>query len=217
MGFSSDLSLPACSSLHTGCWHMPAHEGRSSGCQVGTGLGQRGARTQQQGPASTPASISSPGCRDMEEHLAGAVQPRYHLCPLAGPNACWPGQDAGGAQQALLWSPSLPLTTAIDSHLLLIGVDSSSGVRKEEAHFPRPRCPMRGHKPSGIPLSSQRGSRHGHCWEPLVQLLPWRVDGHGKTRLRRAGGCLGTPRVAEMGTALRAPSSITGDASLQHF
>lgn len=82
------------------------------------------------------------------------------------------GQDTGGGQQALLQSPSLLLTTAIDSHFLLLGADSSSGVRKEEAHFPRPRCPTRALKPSGILCSTQRVFRHGCCWGPLVQLLP---------------------------------------------
>lgn len=117
----------------------------------------------------------------------------------------------------LLWSPSLPLTTAIESHLLLIGVNSSSGVRKKEEHFPRPRCPMGHPKRSRILSSSQQGSRHGLCWGPLVQLLPWRADGHSKTGLGRAGGCLGALGVAEMGIVLGASSSIAGDSSLQHF
>lgn len=82
------------------------------------------------------------------------------------------GQDAGGGQQALLQSSPLLLTTAIDGHLLLIGADSSSGVRKEEAYFPRPRCPTRAPKRSGILPSTQQGFRHGRCWGPLVQLLP---------------------------------------------
>lgn len=101
---------------------------------------------------------------DMEEHLRGIVEPQYHLCPLVGPSACQPHQDAGGSQQELLRPQSLLLTRAIDTHLLLIGVDSSSGVRKEEASFPRPRCPMQGPKPSRILPSTQQGSRRGHCW-----------------------------------------------------
>lgn len=155
MGSSSALSLLACSSVQIGCWHIPAHEGRGRGSQVGTGLGQRGTFPQQQGAASTLTWISSPGCKDTEEHLAGAVHPRYHVCPLVGPNA---HRDAGVVQQALLRSPSPspPLTTAIDRPLLLIGTDSSSGVRKQEAHFPRPRCPTRGPQAQRDPVLSAR-------------------------------------------------------------
>lgn len=132
----------------------------------------------------------------MEEHLGGTVEPQYHLCPSVGPFAHQPCQDAGGSQQELLWPPSLPLTRAIDTHLLLIGVDSSSGVRKEEASFPRPRCPMYGPKPSRI-LPSQAWPLLGL----LVHLLLRRADDHGQTGLGRAGGCLGALWVAEMGTA----------------
>lgn len=100
---------------------------------------------------------------NMEEHLQGTVEPKYHLCPLVGPFVCQPCQDAGGSQQELLWPPSLPMIRASDTHLLLIGVDSSSGVRKEKASFPRPSCPVQGPKLSRILPSTQRGSRHGHC------------------------------------------------------
>jgi len=122
----------------------------------------------------------------------------------------WQGCRRGSAGAA-------PVPIPIDSHLLLIGADSSSGVRKEEAQFPRPRCPMRGPKPSGILPSSQQGSKHGRCWGPLVHLLPQRANGHGKTRLGRAGRCLGAPGASEMEKVLRAPSSIAGDSSLQCF
>lgn len=118
-----------------------------------------------------------------------------HLCPLVG-------QDKRGA---LLWSPSLLLTAAIDSHLLLIGADSSSGVRKEEARFPRPRCPMQAQAQQDPALLSARIQA---CWGPLVQ-LPWQ-NWAGKWM----EGAQGHPALLE-GAQRAVP--ITSDSSLQHF
>lgn len=76
---------------------------------------------------------------------------------------------------------ALPLTTATDSRLLLIGADSSSRVRKEEARFPRPRQLMRGPEPSGILPSSQPGASPGgrRC---LGTAGPWIWEQRGGDR-----------------------------------